>query len=112
MVEALNTCRSMHITHNKKQHMHEYAHAQGGNRPTEKVATERMATENTLTYKHKQAVPNSKHKHTQTVPSRHKQAQTKEAQDKKQQKVHSDNGQGPQYIHYACSNVVLAMVGW
>ena len=79
MVEALNTCRNMHTTHNKKQHMHEYAHAEGeqankesgyregGNKEHTDTQTQRGSAQTTNTNTHMQCTPGTR-KLTQIGP--------------------------------------------
>ena len=72
MVEALNTCRNMHTTHNKKQHMHEYAHAEGeqankesgyregGNKEHTDTQTQRGSAQTTNTNTNMQCTPGTR----------------------------------------------------
>ena len=81
------------------------------NKPTKKVATEKVATKNTLTHKHKEAVPKQQTQ-TQTC-SAHQAQESSHKKDprQKQHKVQSNNGKEPQYIHYTDSYFVLDMFG-
>ena len=109
MVEALNTCRNMHTTHNTQQHMHEYAHAEGEQANKESGYREGGNKAHTDTHKHKEAVPKQQTQ-TQTC-SAHQAQESSHKKDprQKQHKVQSNNGKEPQHIHYTDSYFVLDM---
>ena len=111
MVEALNTCRKMHTTHNKKQHMHEYAHAEGEQANKESGYREGGNKEHTDTQTQRGSAQTT-NTHTQTCSAHQAQESShKKGPRQKQHKVQSNNGKEPQYIHYTDSYFVLDMCG-
>ena len=87
-VEALKTCRSMHTTHHKKQHMQKYAHAEWVDRTTEKVATKKVAAENEQTHKlHRVKKKDASRKCNATNTANEKQPSRQHRKN-----THSDNG--------------------